>query len=61
MDDGVYDGTPEQEAATIEANRQDRLDAISQQMLGPVLIVAGTLLWGYGDLVGDWLFACRCR
>ncbi len=48
-------------AAEIEEDRQIGLDAGSIQIIAPVLIVGGTILWGYGDLLGDWLFACHCR
>ncbi len=54
---GGFEPTP----AEIEEDRQSAVDATCIQIIGPTLIIAGTVLWGYGDLLGHWLFACRCH
>ena len=40
-----------------EEDRKSNLDAASVQIVGPLLVLAGTLLSGYGDLVGQELLS----
>jgi H+/gluconate symporter-like permease len=54
IDGGTFPPSPEE----IEAIRQDNLDARSVQLFGPILAVLGTLLWGYGDLIGNRFIKC---
>jgi len=54
FDGGEYQPPSEQ----IEKERQSKIDALNVQILGPCLAVAGTFLWAYGDLLGNWLLAC---
>jgi hypothetical protein len=42
--------------AYFEERWQRLLDAKSNQMLGPLLILFGTALWGYGDLIWSVMF-----
>lgn len=51
IDGGEYPAPP----AQVEAERQDRIDAVCVQIVGPVMVLAGTLLSGYGDLTFDAL------
>jgi drug/metabolite transporter (DMT)-like permease len=40
-------------AEEIEANRQSDLDNTAS-LIGFVLVILGTIIWGYGDLVGGF-------
>ena len=44
------------EPTEIEADRQSVLDHVASQ-IGSVLTILGTVIWGYGDLIGR-LFNC---
>jgi hypothetical protein len=52
IDGGSFEETLEE----AEAERQAGIDALNVQVYGPALLIAGTLLWGYGDLLSQWLF-----
>lgn len=49
---GSFESTEEE----IEADRQSVLDHVASQ-IGYVLTILGTVIWGYGDLIGR-LFNC---
>ena len=51
IDGGHVIPTPEE----IEAEKQEAMDALSTQRIGPTLAVIGTLMAGYGDLAWDWI------
>lgn len=55
IDGGGAGPTPEE----LEADRQQLLDARAAR-LGALLAVAGTLVWAYGDLLGE-LVSLDCR
>jgi hypothetical protein len=46
-------GSFEPNSVEIEANRQSDLDNTAS-LIGFVLIILGTIIWGYGDLVGGF-------
>jgi len=54
IDGGGVEPTPEE----IEETRQCVIDAGCVQLLGPGLAVFGTLLWAYGDLMGNAIPRC---
>lgn len=44
----------------IEERRQDEIDAMCVQKLGPAVIALGTVLWAYGDLSANAIIRGLC-
>ncbi len=40
----------------LEEDRQRGVDEIAQKIVGPIVALVGTLIWGYGDLAWTWVF-----